>query len=323
MGGCASPPPPTSGSGPPASDDDALVPLDANLAAEALRPVLGVAGPELLAVVLPQEAIEATIDVDHAAAVAALATARGLTARIVNAGTVLVVGPRDDVVVFAAGVAPRHVELADDHRADRWLPDAIPAATPTVAGAPYVVGPMPVDRGGLRMTDEQQGDFLGVLARTIKTIDGRPYGRLSVDGECEPDGLHPVCQLRASGVGTGAAGRADTYLVLSDGSTAGRPQLDSVTLESVPRELIRAAEWIARHDPAALRAIAEFDTCCYASWEPGRPGVLTIGWTKPCDGSVVPAGRPIAETGDCTNLVWIVVDVGQGVVDSIERPPRM
>jgi hypothetical protein len=317
--GCASlTPTPPDRSGAPSPDARAERPVDVALAEAALWPVLAPAGRDVLAVIDPEEWIEAMIDVGDSEQVAARAVEHGLTAQVVNAGTVLVVGRRNDVIHFAATVMPGNVEIFEDHRPDRWLPERMPPAAIARSASPYRFAPLAVDRTTLRMTEGHKTALLGELSRVITTIGGRPYDRLTVEGECDP-GPVPVCQIRASGVTIGAGGQADSFMIVSDASTGGEPQLASSGFQSVQRELARAAEWIARDDPVAKAAIDGYDTCCGSTWDPTRAGVITMSWTRPCAVSVAPAGRPIAATGDCFDTLTIVVDVGRAVVVSIDR----
>ena len=316
---CAALPTPTPAerSGGPPSADATDRTLDAGEAVAALWPILEPAERDLLTVVGPEEWIEATVDVADSKQAAALATAGGLTVELVNRGTVLVTGPRNDVLAFTASVTPTRVELNEDHRPDRWLPEAKPTVVIANSGSPYRFAPLVVDRTKLNMNENHRADLLSELARAITTIDGLPYERLAVDGWCDP-GEPPVCQLRASGVAARSGGRIDEYLITSDETTGGTARLSSSSLSSMPRDLARAAEWIARHDAAAISAIAAFDSCCGALWDPTRPGVIALYLWRECVAAVVPDGREVADTGDCLDSLEIVVDVGRASVDSIQ-----
>jgi len=76
-------------------------------------------------------------------------------------------------------------------------------------------------------------------------------------------------------------------------------------------------EWTARHDSAAAKAIAGYDTCCSAFWNPAHPGQIALTYLGPCSASVAPSGRELASTGDCFDSLRITVDVGAGTVVSI------
>jgi hypothetical protein len=317
--GCGSSPTPTREStGPVAASDAEPGGLDPAVAEATIAGVLDPGSRELLAMIAPEETIEATIDLANPGAAAAAATAAGLSGQLVSIETVLVSGPRNDVVVFAAGARATRIVVAEDHRPDRWLPAEAPSPAIPVAGWPYRIVPLAVDRSGLLMDDDVANMLLGELARTIATVDGQPYRQLTVYGECDP-GHPPDCLLRASGVSVGAGGRADDDLVVSDKTTAGNPHLESSLHQSVPRDLRRAAEWIARHDPPAAAEIAAETDCCGASWDPVRPGLITITWLRPCAAAVAQPGALVADTGSCVDGLAITVDLVRGVVVSIQR----
>jgi hypothetical protein len=303
---------------PVAPSDAGPVAPDPAVAEAAIAGVLDSDSRELLALIAPEETIEATIDLANPRAAAAAATAAGLAGQFVSIETVLVTGPRNDVVVFAAGAGPTRIVIAEDHRPDRWLPAVAPAPRIPAAGWPYRAVPMSVERSGLLMEDNLANVLLAELARTIETVDGQPYRRLTVTGECDA-GHPPDCLLRASGVSFGAADRADDYLVVSNKTTAGNPHLESRLHQSVPRDLRRAAEWIARHDPRAAAEISAETDCCGDSWDPVRPGLVTITWTRPCSAAVAQPGALLADTGTCFDSLAIAVDLERRVVVSIER----
>jgi hypothetical protein len=310
---CASPPAPTPVESPEATPDAAAV--QARLAA-----VVDPGSRDLLRWISPEETIEATLDVADPKQVAADATARGLSAEAFSPESVLVIGLRDDVLRFAAEVPMTKLVIAEDHRPDRWLPADVPKVDVLFAGFPYLSAELPVDPGRFRMSDDHRAALLGMLARSIRTIDGRPYDRLSVDGDCDP-GPVLVCIVRSTGATLGAGPRSDELVVTSNADTAGEPRFDGGIYGSVPRELGRAAEWIARHDRAGVAAIAEYDSCCSFAWEPARPGLISISWSRPCVTAVAPPDRPVASTGDCVDSLEIAIDVGRATVVSIDRRP--
>ena len=86
----------------------------------------------------------------------------------------------------------------------------------------------------------------------------------------------------------------------------------TVFLHSVPRALVRSAEWTARHDPAAAKALSAYQTCCDAAWDPARPGTIQLGYVRPCAESVAPVGREIAATGDCVSVAERATVTGPG-----------
>lgn len=311
--GCASAPAPTSVESPESTPDAAAA--GARLAA-----VLDPGSRDLLPWISPEETIEATLDVADPKHVAAEATSRGFPAEAFSPESVLVIGLRDDVVRFAADVPMTKLVIAEDHRPDRWLPADVPKVDVPLAGFPYLSAELPVEPSLLRMSDDHRAALLGMLVRSIRTIDGRPYDRLSVEGDCDP-GAVLVCILRSTGATLGAGPRSDELVVVSNADTAGEPRFDGGNYGSVPRELGRAAEWIARHDPAGIAAIADYDSCCSFGWEPARPGLITVGWTRPCAAAIVQPDRLIASTGDCFDSLEIAVDVGRGTIVSIDHRP--
>ena len=297
--------------------DPAPVAPDPAAAEAAIAGVLDPDSRELLDQIAPEETIEATIDLANPRAAAAAATAAGLAGQFVSIETVLVSGPRNDVVVFAAGSAATRIAIAEDHRPDRWLPAEAPSPRIPAAGWPYRVVPMSLDRSGLLMEDDFANALLAELARSIRTVDGQPFRRLTVTGECDP-GHPPDCLLRASGVTMGAGDRADDYLVVSNKATAGNPHLESSLHQSVPRDLRRAAEWIARHDPPAAAEISVETDCCGASWDPVERGLVTITWTRPCSAAIARPGALLADTGSCFDSLAVTVNLERRVVVSIE-----
>jgi hypothetical protein len=95
----------------------------------------------------------------------------------------------------------------------------------------------------------------------------------------------------------------------------------TVFLQGVPRALVRSAEWTARHDPAAAKALAAYESCCGAAWNSARRGEIELSYVRPCAEGVAPPDRDIAATGDCFEGLLITVDVGAGTVLSIVPRP--
>jgi hypothetical protein len=84
----------------------------------------------------------------------------------------------------------------------------------------------------------------------------------------------------------------------------------------------QGAERIARADPVAGAAIGEVDWIESPTWNPDRPGVVTLRYGDSCGccGSrgVVTTAFPVAEDGVCVPELRIVVDVVAGVVLDIQ-----
>jgi hypothetical protein len=305
-----------------AGPTESAVPADVPSAADpGLLAVLDPASRDLLTVIEPEESIEATIQTTDPKGVGAAARARGLMVQDVAIESVVVDGPINPVLDFAAAVHPIAVFVADDQRAARWIPAERPIVTVPVAGRPYLTGPLVADLTRLTMPDERRIPMLGSLPNAIQTIDGRPYARLAISGTCDPGEAGIVCTLTATGSGIGVGNGADSLSLQGDVNSGWRGALVDGTawLQSVPRALLRSAEWTARHDSAAAEAIADYETCCSAFWNPARPGQIALTYLRPCSASVAPSGREIASTGECFDSLRITVDVGAGTVVSIAR----
>ena len=288
-----------------------------------IDPLLDPASRDLLATIDPNEAIVATITASQPGAVATAARARGLTAEVVSNDMVVVDGPLDSVLDFATDVHPISVGLGEDPAVDRWIPADRPIVTIPVPGRPYLTQPMVADLARVVMPLERRAPMLRSLADAIETIDGRAYARLDLSGSCDPEDLGPVCTLYATGSVAGGGERTDDRSMRGDARSGWRGTLVDGTLflHSVPRLLVRAAEWTARHDPAAAKALRAYETCCDAGWDPARPGQIQLGYVRPCVESVAPAGRDIAATGDCFERLLITVDTRAGRVLSVDARP--
>ena len=265
----------------------------------------------------------ATITAPHPAAVAAAARTHGLTAQDVSKEMVVVSGPFPAVLAFAVTARPVLVGLGEDPAVDRWLPDERPIVAIPVPGRPYLTQPLATDLSRVVMPPERRAPMLRSFAEAVETIDGRPYARLDLNGSCDPEELGPACTLYSGASMTGAGERADTRSMRGDARSGWRGTLvdGTVFLHSVPRALVRSAEWSARHDPAAAKALRAYETCCDAAWDPARPGVIQLGYVRACAESVAPAGREIAATGDCFEQLLITVDIAAGTVLSIDARP--
>jgi hypothetical protein len=86
-----------------------------------------------------------------------------------------------------------------------------------------------------------------------------------VSGGCGTDKVGVFCRLVASGVAAGAAGADEVSVTGAEGrGWRGIVEPTSIRRVSVPRSLLRAAEWIARHDDRATALIRTYTTCCVA-----------------------------------------------------------
>jgi hypothetical protein len=285
--------------------------------------LLDPASRDLLTTIDPVEAIVATLTTPDVEAVAAAARSRGLTAEVVANDILVVDGPLEPVLAFAADVHPVSLGLGEDPRVDRWLPAERPVVAIPVPGRPYLTQPMLADLSRLTMPPDRRVPMLRSFANAIETIDGQPYARLDLSGSCDPEELGIVCTLYSSAWVAGAGERDDERSMRGDAQTGWRGTLvdGTVMLQSVPRPLVRAAEWTARHDPTATKALEAYDTCCGARWDPTEPGQIELTYVRPCAESVAPPDQKIASTGDCFERLLITVDIGVGTVLSIDALP--
>jgi hypothetical protein len=300
------------------AEPTANVPVAADIGA-----LLDPASRDLLTTIDPTETIVATLTTPDVEAVAAAARSRGLTAEVVAQDILVVDGPLEPVIAFAADVHPVSLGLGEDPRVDRWLPAERPVVAIPVPGRPYLTQPMLADLSRLTIQPDRRVPMLRSFANAIETIDGQPYARLDISGSCDPEELGIVCTLYSAGWIAGAGERDDERSMRGDAQSGWRGNLvdGTILLQSVPRPLVRAAEWTARHDPTAAKALKAYDTCCGARWDPTEPGQIELSYARPCSESVAPPDREIAATGDCFEGLLITVDVGAGTVLSIDVQP--
>lgn len=331
IAGCGSPalePSSPTGSAPVASVEASRAPVGVFDPATVLAGLLDPASRDLLGQVDPTESIEATITTPHTTDLTALARSRGFIAEDVSNDQVLVVGPMPLVIALIDAVHPVLVVLTDDTRAERPLPAVQPVVSIPAPGTPYADHLLQIDLTAVVIPPERQNPMLRRLASLIVTIDGQPYDRLVANGECDPS-TGPGCDLRVSGFVRGAGHGSDDVTIRADRSTSWIPQLvDTTQLSSVPRPLIRAAEWIARHDPAAAAAIHGYTSCCGATWFPAQPGIIQLTYVRRClEGAasagvdLARAGGDVADTG-CEQGMLIRVDLRDGSVVAIDEDRR-
>jgi hypothetical protein len=269
---------------------------------------------DLLTVIDPEESVEAEIHTPDPTGVAAGARSRGFTVLDVAVDHVLVLGSVQPILQLIADVHPTAVTLAEDRRVGRWLPAHRPDVTVPKPGSPYLNRPLVADLSRVTIADERRVPMVRALARLLVTIDGEPYARTELNGSCEP-GQPPTCGIGFTGFSRGAAFRADVIGVSATAATGWIAQLnDGGQLGSVPRPLVRAAEWIARHDDKAAAAIARYTDCCGATWFEPQPGWIELYYSRPCAAGVAPPGSLVAGTGDCYEALLVTVDLGAGAV---------
>jgi hypothetical protein len=317
--GCGRAVPATTGV-PTGTDAAANLPAVAAVGVDAL---LDPASRDLLTTIDPAESIVATLTTPNVEAVAAAGRDRGLTAQVVANDMVVVDGPLAPVLELAADVHPDSLGLGEDSAVDRWLPADRPIVAIPVPGHPYLTQPMVADLSRLSMPDERRVPMLRSFANAVETIDGRPYARLDISGSCDPEDQGPVCTLYGAGAVIGSGERQDERSMRGNGRTGWRGVMvdGTVFLQAVPRALVRSAEWTARHDPAAAKALRAYEACCGGHWDPARPGQIALYYSRPCAEGVAPSDREIAATGDCFEGLLITVDVGAGTVLSIVPRP--
>jgi hypothetical protein len=322
MGCTASPEPsgsirladPTPAVAPIATVGTALADLRLDPATRDLLTVLGAEDPVIAQV--------QTTQVDELAA-----AARAVSLRVETfPDSVMLSGPLGSVLDVIASVPVSAVQLDDENAAERPIPTERPVVPVPVPGRPYVFGGVSADLGDLaelQIPSPRREPLLQSLAAAIRTIDGQPYRRLQVDGSCNSEPGGQVCRISAIGWTAGSGNHEDDIALHGTEKTgwSGILEPDSVSLWSVPRPVLRSAEWTVRHDPAAAAAIHRYATCCSAGWDPGVPGRIRLAYLRPCPGAAMPAGRELAATGECFDVLTIVVDIGPGTVVSIDERP--
>jgi hypothetical protein len=282
--------------------------------------VLDPASRDLLTVVDPEESLEAEIRTVDTTGVAAAARSRGFTVLDVALDHVLVLGPVRPILELIADVHPTSVALAEDSRAGRWLPVLRPTIAVPTPGRPYVDRPLVADVSAVQIEDALRDALLRSLAGLLVTIDGQPYARIELTGGCEP-GPPRSCGIGFTGFSRGAATRADVLGISATAATGWIPQLSADgQLGSVPRPLLRAAEWIARHDDHAAAEIARYTSCCGATWFEPQPGWIELWYSRPCSSALAPPGAIVASTGECFEGLLVTVDLRAGTVVRIQGP---
>ncbi|MBA2380514.1 MAG: hypothetical protein H0V73_00245 [Chloroflexi bacterium] len=258
------------------------------------------------------ERIHAEVLTADAIPVAAAADAAGLDASVTQPNRVSLTGDPGRILALLDPLTTRAVSIRQDETALRWIPGAAPLVAIPIGGRPYLLGGLPGDLGGALIPSPQRESMLGSLAQIAQTIDGRPYATLDVSGGCDRqvDGFL-TCSASVVGAPAGAVRGEDWWTVHGSEKAGwrGLPEPGGGTLTGVPRPILRAVEWIARHDPETLAGIGRYERCCDAWWHPGIPGRITLDYQRDCETSVERAGRPLADTGDCLDHLIIDVDL--------------
>jgi hypothetical protein len=323
--GCTGPVVPPAPSQPDGASAAASTPAAA-IASDALADLrLDDASRDLLTVLGPADPVMAQVTTTQVEELAA--AARSVSLRVEEfPDAVFLRGPLGTVLDVIASVPVSAVYIGDEDAAERPIPIERPNVAVPAPGRPYVFGGVTADLADLtelRIPSPRREPLLQSLAAAIRTIDGQPYRRLQVDGGCNSEPGGEVCRIAAIGWSAGSGNREDDIALHGTETTgwSGILEPDSVSLWSVPRPLLRAAEWTARLDPAAAAAIHRYATCCNAGWDPTKPGWIKLAYLRPCPSGSLPIGRHLAATGECFDILTVVVDIGPGTVVSIDERP--
>jgi hypothetical protein len=277
---------------------------------------------DLLAVMDPAERAHVVVATTWTAELSRTAAGARMRVEVVEAGTSIAIdGPVGEVLALVETAPVTAVTVQDSMEAMRRIADQRPVVNVPNPARPYRATGFVGDLGNVVIASPQREAMLSSLAETIRTIDGQPYVRLEMEGSCGSDKSGASCGLIAVGFASGSVGREDEWSLRGREGIGWRGVIESVRTTSVPRPLLRAAEWIARHDQAALARIRTYTACCSVSWDPERPGRITLIYDRLCMNAELP-GRDLAETGECRDELAITVDLGAGTVVSIGAPAR-
>lgn len=275
---------------------------------------------DLLAVMDPAETAHVVVGTTWTDELSRAALRAGMRVEVFEAGTSIAIdGPVGRILALVETAPVTSVIVQDSMVAMRPIPDERPIVDLPNPGRPYLLNGFVSDLSQVTIDSPQREAMLSSLAEAIQTIDGQPYVRLHLEGSCGSDKTGPSCGLIAVGLTSGSVGREDDWSIRATARTGLGGAIESVWTTSVPRPLVRAAEWFARHDERALARIRTFTSCCNASWDPARLGQITLVYDRPCATTVAP-GRDLADTGQCMDELSITVDVRSGAVVSIEDP---
>jgi hypothetical protein len=246
----------------------------------------------------------------------------GMRVEVFEPGASLAIdGPVGEILAIVETAPVTGVTIEEPVEALRPIPDERPVIDIPSPGRPYLVTGFVGLLDKVTMGSPQREAMLSSLAQTIQSIDGQPYARINLEGSCGSDKTGPSCGLIAVGLAPGSVGREDEWSLRATERAGWHSVIESVRTTSVPRPLVRAAEWIARHDDAALARIRTYTGCCAVSWDPERPGRITLVYDRLCANAIRP-GHDLAETGVCMDELAISVDLAAGTVVSIDPPAR-
>jgi hypothetical protein len=314
LAACGQTAPPTAGSVMPAATPaESLTPLPSTLPLDA-------ESRQLVALLDPAEVAQVVVVTTWTDELSGAAAAAGMHVAIDDPnGSIEIAGPIASVLDLLDGVPVTRVTVQEPTGAMRRIPANRPSVEIAEPGHPYLAAGFPGDLMNVDVPSPQREAMLRTLAELIQTIDGRPYERLTLEGNCGTDKQGPSCGLIAAGFTSGSLGREDEWSIRVRAGTEPGGAVESVWTTSVPRPVLRAAEWLARHDDEALQRIAGFTTCCGVSWNPARPGWITLLYSRLCAATLV-TPQELADTGVCEDELSIEVDVRSGVIVSIEGP---
>lgn len=286
-----------------------------------------------LALAIPSaESVDATYiaaDRIRAEAVAAAARSAGLEPHVSigEDATVSMFGPIDRILALLSNPSVGRAEIREDTRALR--PAAAPLAagwSMPVPGRPYAGDTLPVDPTDVLIPAQRRAFLFATVADLVVTIDGAPYDRLRAEGTCG-GGQAPECQLYLYGLTAGAPFAFDTWSIHATAAMGWLARIDpgdGPYLAGIPRWLAREAERIARDDPAASHDLAAYSSILGFTWDPARPGVISVTYGRDCvtsaDRRVASLGAlPFADTGECIDILTVVVDVGTAKVVDVRE----
>ena len=268
------------------------------------------------------EIVDARLDTGDPVNVLRDVRAGGGTAHLVSDTIVLTRAPFSTVLAALGRIDVGSGSVAEDLSAKRRIAAASPAVTVPSSGTPYMDAELRADVAAVTIPAFRLEPMIGAMRASIVTFDGRPYARLSVDGGCQPDS----CRLTAMGLVDGAVPRTpDVWVVraaaVNNWLPTGDP--DGRDLRAIPRSLQRAAEWIARSEPAVAKRIATYSLISGFAWMPGDPVLIRIDYERECPAAVAPAGVGLADDMICRDTLGVLVDVRAGaVVDVVETKGR-
>ena len=270
----------------------------------------------LAGLIEPGEMVDARIDTGNPVDVIRAVRAGGGTANLVSDTIVLLTAPFDVVVANLARIDVASGSLAEDLTAMRRIAARRRVAQASNSGNPYAGTDIAVPADAVAIPPILLQPMLAALRDGIVTFDGRPYPRMSFDGGCGADS----CDLTATGFVDGASPDATDWWAVHAAAVNGWLPTSGPgdrQLRGIPRPLARAAEWIARSDPAVANEIASYDRLASIAWQPGQPILIRIDYQRDCAAARAP-GAVVAEDGVCLDNLEVLVDVATARVVDVD-----